>query len=43
MLLCSFQESSVNNIKVLATFHKSLALDILKTKTIFVNPDKHDH
>ena len=43
MLLFSFQEISVDNIKVLANFNKIFSLDILKTKTIFVNPDEHDY
>ena len=42
MLLFPFQKSSVNNIKDLATFYKTSALDILKTNTTFINPDEHD-
>ena len=43
MVSYSFQESSVINIKVLATFYKNLSFDIMKTKTIFVNPDEYQH
>ena len=35
MLLFSFQESSVNNIKVLATFHKIFSLGYLENKNDF--------
>ena len=41
MLLISFQKSSINNNKVLALFRKTLALDLLKTKTSFLNPEEH--
>ena len=43
MLLFSFRESSVNNVKALATFHKNLISDIFKTKMVFLNPDEHDY
>lgn len=41
LLLFSFQKGSINNNKVLALFTQTLALDLLKTKTSFVNPDEH--
>ena len=43
MLLFSFQEASVDNIKVLATFHKRFGFGYLENKTIFVNRDEHDY
>ena len=30
-------------LKFYLTFTKTLASDILKTKTIFVNPDEHEY
>ena len=41
MLLFSFQKSSINNNEVLVRFRKTLAIDLLKTKTNFLNPEEH--
>ena len=41
MLLFSFQKSSINNNEVLVLFRKTLAIDLLKTKTNFLNPEEH--
>ena len=51
MLLFSFQESSVNYKKVLASFHKIFSFEYIENQSnkhgyylnLYLNPDEHDN